>query len=71
MMAPVAIGLTLTAMHIMSIPITNTSLNPARSTATALFAEPWALQQLWLFWIAPLAGGSLGGLIDNYLGDSK
>ncbi len=68
-MAPVAIGLALTAMHIMSIPIANTSLNPARSTATALFAEPWALQQLWLFWIAPLAGGALAGLIDTYFGD--
>jgi aquaporin Z len=56
-------------MHIISIPITNTSLNPARSTATALFAENWALQQLWLFWLAPLAGGAIGGLIDRYFGD--
>jgi aquaporin Z len=68
-MAPVAIGLALTAMHIMSIPIDNTSLNPARSTATALFAEGWALQQLWLFWMAPLAGGAIAGFIDKYFGD--
>lgn len=68
-MAPVAIGLALTVMHIMSIPIANTSLNPARSTATALFADGWALQQLWLFWIAPLIGGAIAGLADNYFGD--
>jgi aquaporin Z len=68
-MAPLAIGLTLTVMHLISIPITNTSLNPARSTATALFAESWALQQLWLFWIAPLAGGAIGGLLDRYFGE--
>jgi len=69
-MAPVVIGLTLTLLHIMSIPIANTSLNPARSTATALFADGWALQQLWLFWVAPLIGGALGGLIDKYLDDT-
>ena len=68
-MAPAAIGLALTVMHLISIPITNTSLNPARSTATALFAESWALQQLWLFWIAPLAGGAIGGLLDRYFGE--
>jgi aquaporin Z len=68
-MAPVAIGLALTAMHIISIPVTNTSLNPARSTATALFAEGWALQQLWLFWVAPLAGGAIGGLLDRFFGE--
>src|SRR5262245_46956691 len=68
-MAPAAIGLALTVMHLISIPITNTSLNPARSTATALFAEGWALQQLWLFWIAPLAGGAIGGLLDRYFGE--
>jgi aquaporin Z len=68
-MAPAAIGLALTVMHIMSIPIANTSLNPARSTATALFAETWALQQLWLFWLAPLAGGVIAGLMDKYFGD--
>ncbi len=69
-MAPVAIGLALVLMHIISIPVTNTSLNPARSTATALFADGWALQQLWLFWIAPLLGGALGGLLDKHLGDN-
>lgn len=69
LMAPVAIGLALTVMHLISIPITNTSLNPARSTATVLFAEGWALQQLWLFWIAPLAGGAIGGLLDRFFGE--
>lgn len=66
--APLAIGLTLAAMHLMSIPVANTSLNPARSTATALFAEGWALQQLWLFWVAPIAGGIIGGALDRWLG---
>ena len=66
--APIAVGLTLAAMHIISIPVTNTSLNPARSTATALFAEGWALEQLWLFWVAPIAGGLIGGTLDRWLG---
>jgi aquaporin Z len=70
-MAPVAIGLALTAMHLISIPISNTSLNPARSTATALFAESWALKQLWLFWLAPLAGGAAGGLLDQYFSENS
>jgi aquaporin Z len=70
-MAPVAIGLTLTLMHIMSIPVANTSLNPARSTATAIIAGGWALQQLWLFWVAPVVGGILGGLLDKSLGETK
>ena len=65
--APIAIGVTLAAMHVMSIPVANTSLNPARSTASALFAEGWALQQLWLFWVAPIAGGIIGGLLDRWL----
>lgn len=65
--APIAVGLTLAMMHIMSIPVANTSLNPARSTATALFAEGWALQQLWLFWVAPIAGGIVGGALDRWL----
>ena len=69
-LVPVAIGLTLTLMHIMSIPVANTSVNPARSTATALVAGGWALQQLWLFWVAPIAGGVIGGLVDKYLGDA-
>jgi len=61
--APLAIGLALTLIHLISIPVTNTSVNPARSTGVALFQGAWALQQLWLFWVAPLAGGVLGGLI--------
>jgi aquaporin Z len=69
-MAPVAIGLTLTLLHIMSIPIDNTSLNPARSTATVLFAaESWPLAQLWLFWVAPIIGGMAGGLVHKSLGE--
>ena len=68
-MAPIAIGLTLTVMHLISFPVANTSLNPARSTATALFAESWALQQLWMFWLAPLIGGVLGGIADRFAGE--
>jgi aquaporin Z len=60
--APIAIGLCLALIHLVSIPVTNTSVNPARSTATAIFAGGWALQQLWLFWVAPLVGGIVGGL---------
>ena len=59
--APIAIGLCLTLIHLISIPITNTSVNPARSTGVAVFAQGWALQQLWMFWVAPLIGGALGG----------
>jgi aquaporin Z len=59
--APLAIGLCLTLIHLISIPVTNTSVNPARSTGPALFVGGWALQQLWLFWVAPLVGGALGG----------
>lgn len=65
--APLAIGLTLTMIHLVSIPVTNTSVNPARSTGPALFVGGWALQQLWLFWIAPLVGGVLGGVIYRWL----
>lgn len=61
--APIAIGLSLTLIHLVSIPITNTSVNPARSTGAALFAETDAVGQLWLFWVAPLAGAILGALI--------
>jgi aquaporin Z len=61
--APIAIGLALTLIHLVSIPVTNTSVNPARSTAVAFFAETGALGQLWLFWVAPLIGGALGGAI--------
>jgi len=66
--APIAIGLGLTLIHLISIPVTNTSVNPARSTGPALFVGGWALAQLWLFWVAPLVGGVLGGLIYRWLG---
>lgn len=65
--APIAIGLCLTLIHLVSIPVTNTSVNPARSTAVALFAETTALSQLWIFWAAPLIGGTVGGLIWKYV----
>jgi aquaporin Z len=61
--APIAIGLGLTLIHLIGIPVTNVSVNPARSTGPALFAGGWALQQLWLFWVAPLVGGALAGLV--------
>jgi len=67
--APIAIGLALTLIHLISIPITNTSVNPARSTGPALFVGGWALGQLWLFWVAPLIGGALGGVIYRWLSD--
>ncbi len=60
--APIAIGLCLTLIHLISIPVTNTSVNPARSTGPAVFAGGWALSQLWLFWVAPIIGGALGGV---------
>ena len=60
--APIAIGLALTLIHLISIPVTNTSVNPARSTGPALIVGSWALEQLWLFWLAPLIGAVLGGL---------
>jgi len=69
--APLAIGLTLTLIHLISIPVTNTSVNPARSTGVALFAGGWALEQLWLFWVAPIVGGILGGLIYNVFWKTK
>jgi aquaporin Z len=65
--APIAIGLALTLIHLISIRVTNTSVNPARSTGPALFVGGWALAQLWLFWIAPLIGGALGGFIYRWL----
>jgi len=65
--APLAIGLALTLIHLISIPITNTSVNPARSTGVALMQGGWALSQLWLFWVAPLIGGALGALIHRTL----
>lgn len=69
--APIAIGLALTLIHLISIPVTNTSVNPARSTAVAFFAGSGAIGQLWLFWIAPIAGGLIGGLIYGWLGRDK
>jgi len=65
--APIAIGLCLTLIHLVCIPATNTSVNPARSTGPAIFAGSAALQQLWMFWVAPLIGGALGGVICNML----
>ena len=65
--APIAIGLALTLIHLISIPVTNTSVNPARSTAVAIFAGGWAIQQLWLFWVAPIVGGILGALVHKSL----
>ncbi len=62
-LAPIAIGLALTLIHLVGIPVTNTSVNPARSTGPALFAGGWALQQLWLFWIAPILGAIIAGLV--------
>ncbi|SFS11979.1 aquaporin Z [Dyella sp. OK004] len=68
---PLAIGLALTLIHLISIPVTNTSVNPARSTGVALFQGSWALQQLWVFWLIPLIGGAVGGLIYRHLLESK
>ena len=69
--APIAIGLGLTLIHLVSIPVTNTSVNPARSTGVALFAGTAALQQLWLFWVAPIVGGILGAIAYRAVGDEK
>jgi aquaporin Z len=68
--APIAIGLALTLIHLISIPVTNTSVNPARSTGPAMFVGGWALAQLWLFWVAPLVGGVAGGIAYRWLGTS-
>ncbi|RYD62742.1 MAG: aquaporin Z [Verrucomicrobiaceae bacterium] len=67
-LAPIAIGLGLTLIHLISIPVTNTSVNPARSTAVAVFCGGWALTQLWLFWVAPIIGGALGAVIYKFIG---
>jgi aquaporin Z len=67
--APLAIGLCLTLIHLISIPVTNTSVNPARSTSQALFVGDWAISQLWLFWLAPIAGAIIAGLISRRLND--
>jgi aquaporin Z len=67
--APLAIGLGLALIHLVSIPITNTSVNPARSTGPALFVGGWALAQLWLFWVAPIVGGAIGGALYRWLSE--
>ena len=68
--APIAIGLGLTLIHLISIPVTNTSVNPARSTAVAIFVGDWAVAQLWLFWVAPIVGGALGAVIYRFIATS-
>ena len=69
--APIAIGLCLTLIHLISIPVTNTSVNPARSTGVAIFVGGWAISQLWLFWVAPVIGGILGAGIYRFIGNEK
>jgi aquaporin Z len=69
--APVAIGLGLTLIHLISIPVTNTSVNPARSTGVAVYVGGWAVEQLWLFWLAPIVGGVLGALLYRFIGTAK
>ncbi len=68
--APIAIGLCLTLIHLISIPVTNTSVNPARSTGVAVFVGDWAVMQLWLFWLAPIVGGLLGAAVYRFIGGS-
>jgi aquaporin Z len=70
-LAPIAIGLGLTLIHLISIPVTNTSVNPARSTGPAVIVGSWALGQLWLFWIAPIIGAALAGVVYRWLGAAK
>lgn len=69
--APIAIGLALTLIHLVSIPVTNTSVNPARSTGPALFVGGWALSQLWLFWVAPLVGAAFAGVVYRFVGGDE
>jgi aquaporin Z len=69
--APIAIGLCLTLIHLISIPVTNTSVNPARSTGVAVFVGGWATAQLWLFWVAPIVGGVLGAAIYRFIGSNS
>jgi aquaporin Z len=69
--APIAIGLALTLIHLISIPVTNTSVNPARSTGVALFVGDWAVAQLWLFWVAPIVGAVLGALIYRFVSEDQ
>lgn len=66
--APIAIGLCLTLIHLISIPVTNTSVNPARSTAVAIFVGDWAVAQLWMFWLAPIVGAVLGATVYRFIG---
>ena len=70
-LAPIAIGLCLTLIHLVSIPVTNTSVNPARSTGVALFAGGWAVQQLWLFWVAPIVGAVIGAAVYKFIGEER
>jgi aquaporin Z len=70
-LAPIAIGLCLTLIHLISIPVTNTSVNPARSTGVAVFAGGWALAQLWLFWVAPIVGAGLGAAVYRFIGSEE
>ncbi|HWU75103.1 MAG TPA: aquaporin Z [Rhodanobacter sp.] len=69
--AGIAIGLALTLIHLISIPVTNTSVNPARSTAVAFFQGDWAIHQLWFFWLMPIIGGTIGGLVYRYLSSEQ
>jgi len=69
--APIAIGLALTLIHLISIPVTNTSVNPARSTGVAVFVGGWAVAQLWLFWLAPIVGGVVGAVVYRWIADEK
>ncbi|OQB11189.1 MAG: Aquaporin Z [Candidatus Omnitrophica bacterium ADurb.Bin205] len=69
--APIAIGLCLTLIHLISIPVTNTSVNPARSTGVAIFVGDWAIAQLWLFWLAPIVGGIIGAVVYRFVNSLK
>ncbi|WP_428354708.1 aquaporin Z [Methyloprofundus sp.] len=70
-LAPIAIGFCLTLIHLISIPVTNTAVNPARSTGVAVYVGDWAMGQLWLFWVAPIIGGIIGALIYRYIGSAE
>ena len=69
--APIAIGLCLTLIHLVAIPVTNTSVNPARSTGVAVFVGDWATAQLWLFWVAPIVGALLGAAVYRFIGGAN
>jgi aquaporin Z len=69
--APLAIGLCLTLIHLISIPVTNTSVNPARSTGVAVFVGDWAVSQLWMFWVAPIVGAAIGAVVYRFISDSN